>query len=1182
MSVASHRKILYFSISVLNFILGLGNLTGSNVDSNSKYQLPWYGTMSFDSEKSDDVVMAMENLAINTLHAELLLRNSEHQELELGILPRNFNIVKVMIPHLLQFASSLNECEIPSTYKLHLTKLNIRIEWLATIFYDLFSKRCRILTDEKEAENLAIEYLDNAISQLQMLPLDTVIKTPHLEAPGRVGNHWSELTVSNLIAFRNDLEASSVLSNCRQKLFELLSTWRKAGGKETSHLSENDKIQLKTIGLDLLDRYQLGTKEAKIGENTSELIDEFLTIHKCLDLDTESDDCSSISPNQWPNIWQFIPTELVPITFDDLSKSSLLTWLSLILLSSEDHKVSQARFFESLILTAFKQIANALPNMYSASYVDTAKVSNDEISSYSNDMYKGDRNNCLVQMIHFLVAKLWGLCQDSSSDELLNIINVINIEAIIQLSIEISSGHSPLTMHKPERKDHMICQNVPFLKTTLAFSEFMMDGFNDEESQRRFTSGIFASLCHSLVREKIWLPYYSHKGESSLDRLQRAQKCEIRSHYIVTIASLLSKILTKHRNHVVIKESFLIKDFLALVKTESSPKRHLLCSLVKLIHSLAWYWTYISNNDIKQIGILRIPVAAVITGLIACSGYLNSNTINSSFSQLQVNEASNQLSLSDYFETDDSAKCYFENDTSERKNTNMIISRRACLQALCRSVQCIDLVFSSCDDADMKSNNWGNFLPLIVSKVLGDISDFVLEHFSEDKMSINKAVWVEEYPFGFRRSGAQLDVLLYKAYQCLYGVDLSMQHSNNIKSSAQLYRCLMRTYKGGRKTISTDVLECILSALPEVDESPVLIAVKNYLRQNEQVDCQYPKESQIDILDPRSNIDTGSTLSSSLLHEPRQDQENDMNNEVYIVRKGICEYLAEGSLPTIGSGSISKQEESGVTKERELASQAERAVCKKFNFIIDSLNYEPTNPSRWYRAGLCLGVKIDIIMDRLANVNNAYNSSDFYLKGFPDLESRDSEFQNIYNDSQTLTSLIEKQYNDYLDAESEKDVILGNDCFAYIDSEWSNFSSLRTLCVQLGNSDSQDDLQHWSMIQSKFDEGNYIEWQHIMGRMFVNALQKIREKCFKVAFLFSKMNDDDYELHAEIAESIGTMYYSDIEFSPRRKTAFEVRQRCLLAQHYFEHSLKSILQNEQADQHDLAEFELLFMIGKVS
>ena len=194
----------------------------------------------------------------------------------------------------------------------------------------------------------------------------------------------------------------------------------------------------------------------------------------------------------------------------------------------------------------------------------------------------------------------------------------------------------------------------------------------------------------------------------------------------------------------------------------------------------------------------------------------------------------------------------------------------------------------------------------------------------------------------------------------------------------------------------------------------------------------------------------------------------------------------------------------------------------------------------------------------------------------------DSEFQKIYNDSQTLTSLIEKQYNDYLDAESEKDVVLGNDCFAYIDSEWSNFSSLRTLCVQLGNSDSQDDLQHWSMSQSKFDEGNYIEWQHIMGRMFVNALQKIREKCFKVAFLFSKMNDDDRELHAEIAESIGTMYYSDIEFSPRRKTVFEVRQRCLLAQHYFEHSLKSILQNEQADQHDLAEFELLFMIGKVS
>jgi len=75
------------------------------------------------------------------------------------------------------------------------------------------------LCDVKELEVLSLEFIDNCIQTLQAASLKTMtsVFTPHLRSHGRVGNHWSELSIQSLSAYRNLIESSTVISRVRQR-----------------------------------------------------------------------------------------------------------------------------------------------------------------------------------------------------------------------------------------------------------------------------------------------------------------------------------------------------------------------------------------------------------------------------------------------------------------------------------------------------------------------------------------------------------------------------------------------------------------------------------------------------------------------------------------------------------------------------------------------------------------------------------------------------------------------------------------------------------------------------------------------------------------------------------------------------------------------------------------------------
>ena len=130
----------------------------------------------------------------------------------------------------------------------------------------------------------------------------------------------------------------------------------------------------------------------------------------------------------------------------------------------------------------------------------------------------------------------------------------------------------------------------------------------------------------------------------------------------------------------------------------------------------------------------------------------------------------------------------------------------------------------------------------LVVQCLTQISDLVLANYSSGN---KKGIW-GEYLFSFRSTGAQLDILLHKAYRVLHGINLfpygvqsftkeiavpstttSVTFESDIhvkpssaEAASQLNGCVMRAYGNGCGTIPNDVLEYISASLPaEIDNS---------------------------------------------------------------------------------------------------------------------------------------------------------------------------------------------------------------------------------------------------------------------------------------------------------------------------------------------------------------------------
>ena len=132
--------------------LGFEILTGIATDNYSTISPPWYGEWTFPQNGNGIIEVTIETLAINLLSAELQMRTCERQVFACDTFFDKGHSVRMMLPYLLEYASSISGQKVATHLQKLITKLQVRTHWLVGTFYVWWSRNTQKLNDKKEAE----------------------------------------------------------------------------------------------------------------------------------------------------------------------------------------------------------------------------------------------------------------------------------------------------------------------------------------------------------------------------------------------------------------------------------------------------------------------------------------------------------------------------------------------------------------------------------------------------------------------------------------------------------------------------------------------------------------------------------------------------------------------------------------------------------------------------------------------------------------------------------------------------------------------------------------------------------------------------------------------------------------------------------------------------------------------
>jgi hypothetical protein len=1253
--------------------LGFGILLACNA-THAAINPSWCGKDKF-VPTDKNTYLGIETLAMNLLSTELRMRTCERHGIKVVSFNDNVQAVRTNIPHLLQYSEAIMQCDMDITMKCLVTAMQTRCYWLAGIFYVWWSRHTTDLSDVKELEILSLEFIDKAIQSLQLPSSKPIASVPtqHLRSHGRVGNHWSELSGQSLAAYRNQIESSTVISRVRQRFQDIVIDIEQKGETSLAELPQDVKAHFDSIENDLFERYQL--RHNFQGQKFDELISDFVNRHRqSLTKKTQqggSKDflCHTSPAEYWGALWNLIPSEAsLHLQLDDIRDPTLLTMVILCY-----HK--RGAMFAScvggllahLIISVLEKRAKLLDRKENTSD-EFAIVDDSDSSSDEYDSTDGDENAfdpaILLRLSHFLLAKLEDIVTRCDLEEF----NALQEHTICALKvvIECSSGMLPTSSRAFMTNDFLHLQpSIEMLTSSLStISTIIQRVDKNSDLYQSILTTTFTMLVRVITHgKKIMVLLLGSRDKNRLGRSECHALVMLRAKYIAAASSELASMLSHHRNKYLsdgrIEESFLIIDLMKLNKPMAGSDKKL-SPLVCLAENLAWLWTFLYSaesveasstsryaaitNTVHKYAAnhLLVPIAGAITALVGAVGHGPTSKVSMCFIELttpRVNSNGDVFSLSDFFASDESAKDWMVAGDEEEARLK---DQRRLLQTLSRTIQCIGLVFSNYEDGELSVQpscilfpmKEGFFLPLIVTRVLSSISDFALVEFAEEKKSRARemAIWDDEYPFGFRSPGIQLDLLLHRAYRCLHGINISATHlttrlakdavypASNTSPPAnrlyylpqstlaaiKIYRCLKRAYCNGRRIIPNDVLGCISTSLPKERESEKEDAIKTFIfGKTDEVPFSTPLETPSNVMDI-DNIDQlppdfPSWLLEETYIERSKSQENDLlQNDISIVRKGIAQYLADGPMPRIGlnseSNGIQYTASDRSLLERKGAADCEVASNKMLRSIIKALHYDPSDEKKWYRAGLCIGVKLNAILDRLIPAERGIQLNQFSLPSFDNIYEREKQWTKEMGHPRGASKLLKDQRRTYKKLSSRRGS-LGTDLAVYMDHQFCDAQSLKALQDSLfkslfaenkSNSEQNQggkDKSYLVSVLSKYENGHYSQWQIQWGTLFVAALRLMRHRCFHTAMLIAKKKEISVQgesIYSEVVEALGTAHYNSIGFSAREQSKFEKRRKAQIASACYHRAMECLRSSFDASSDSVpATWELLFMIGKV-
>jgi hypothetical protein len=416
-------------------------------------------------------------------------------------------------------------------------------------------------------------------------------------------------------------------------------------------------------------------------------------------------------------------------------------------------------------------------------------------------------------------------------------------------------------------------------------------------------------------------------------------------------------------------------------------------------------------------------------------------------------------------------------------------------------------------------------------------------------------------------------------------------------AAAQLYRCIMRAYGTGRRSPPRPALECVASALPDMEESKRSTILRNFLFSGE---SEYFSHSSVISL-----VNKGSDLPSVpdwvwVTDDVPDDASLDAEiRDALLVRKGICHQLAQGPLPSLSGSSAdsaktAKQDVS--VEETVITARNEEELSKKFNAIVDDLCYgEPVNSKGWFDASQCLLMKANLVADRLGLSKGFSRAAGFQIPSH--------RVEAVAKSS--LAELIADQEREYDRNLQGWKPYLGKDLSVYIRHQWASFPSLRACFEEVGACgyrdvldgsamDDDDFSAHvWKEIGDLYEKGDYVGWQQAWGGLFVGALRKMAVRCTFLAVYLLRRQDSALSsenfLASEISESLGVVYYTELMGSQMYGYPMHVmtdhwkRQMAETARSCFQFAIDALgVAASDEDLEGKQTWDLVFMRGKVS
>ena len=1107
---------------------------------------------------------ALELFAMDLLNVELRFRVCERQKHFCISFDDDSSYVSCMIPILLEGMDSLDKSFMNSDKERYWIKIKARVNWLASGVFLWRSRLTRSVSESIEAEEQGLKYIGFTIDCLSIphfRPIENV-PTPHLESLGRTGLHWKALSGESLVAYRDEIQASSVVSHAQQQFQERVAEiLRRQKLSPEAGVSEEDISALSSIGEALLVRYAapFGDRDCKQGE----LLENFMSVHGDAFLSGAWD---IVDDPSCARLAQAIPTKSIDQGFiPGLSNPSILSILIVCLRAKASNQLRVVELLVRISLKAldrYEQLCRAATarksegeSKHSLSDSEDDENSVGEGSADSDNIGSHGMGTGCSAMRHgrfakFILDQVKIIVSSFSIDgDKLQLAASGEFQRLIHHSIAFSSSWINEFTQQPSVLEEQL--DLKLFRSLRGLLYTIWEGGSDTNTT--FLKNLFLSGLVRITKAQrlSFEPLVRVQGTIRARRAVRQRICILRAEFIGTIlceiGNLLSKSLFTVASGRILRSQILSDDGKAN-DSVAPPK------LAILIETILWFCGYaglssvgktdenlMSSFDRPIADRLLVPLAVAIVSLCGAGASTRSALTKSVASASEASKddedkPSDQLCLIEFLDSDASARELSDSENDEVDDSSEK-GRKEMIRVVCHAVHCVGIAFGSISEKEIISfdssafygTDNGPLLPLVVARVLNHIADTLLVEFGyDDNESESSAIWARNFPFGTGAIGALLDSALYKAYKCLHGFTLtgasdqysSKEHVSNTtgdiettrfvpeshKAAAQLYRCVFRA---GKKTPPKAALETVSSALPALRESEKSKMIREFV---------YSSDTKLFELDDIvSIVSTASNWENhfQFIQEWEQADASHADNvskggllngaieeeEVILMRRGIFLCLAQGDLPTFSN------EGGGSFDDRTNATHFEKELSKKLNAILNTLCFADTYSVKgWYRASQVLIAKSEAVSDRLG-LSKGYSRS----KNFCIPQQRPPAVSRL-----PIAHLKEKQQKDSMVKELGWIQFLGDSLLCYANSPWSSFESLKVLSeIHLKPtaeaSDTSmpcdDDIDEFKRriqteIGDMLEKRRFVEWQEAWGGMFVSALRKMAVRCMVVAIFF--------------------------------------------------------------------------------